>query len=190
MNYELVDGVVQSAEWYPSSNFDARESGTRVSALIVHSISLPPGEYGGDSVLRFFQNKLKSSEHPYFSDIAHLKVSTHFLIRRDGELIQLVNTNDRAWHAGESVALETPRVNDFSIGVELEGWDEDPNGFTHHQYQCLATLFSVLAKHYAGLSMNRIFAHSDIAPGRKPDPGTYFQWSKLFDIIDKMSIYS
>ena len=176
LNVQL--GIVDQARWLESPNCDARPDNEVPSAIIVHCISLPPGEYGGDHIGRFFQNKLAVHEHDYFASMAHLRVSSHFLLRRDGELVQFVATNKRAWHAGESQCLQRARVNDFSIGIELEGLDTDSNGFTSDQYRSFNELITELRQHYPKIA-NNIFAHSDIAPGRKPDPGPFFDWSQV-----------
>lgn len=157
-----------------SPNHDARPRGTRITLLVVHSISLPPGEFGGDSIERLFTNRLDPAAHPYFREIASLKVSSHFLIRRDGELVQFVPVSRRAWHAGVSSWRGRERCNDFSIGVELEGTDDGP--FTQAQYTRLASLVAALkAKH----PIRDIAAHSDVAPGRKTDPGPQFDWARV-----------
>ena len=179
---------VDSADWVPSPNHDERPDSSDPEVVIVHCISLPPGEYGGGEVKRFFQNQLSADEHPYFQSMAHLCVSSHFLIDRKGELTQFVTTDKRAWHAGESVCLQRSQVNNFSIGIELEGWDLDKSGFTSHQYQSLAELIVCLRQAYPKIKSDHLFAHSDISPGRKPDPGPYFEWTTLFRILDKMSI--
>lgn len=140
----------------------------------MHSISLPPGEYGGDAIERLFTNRLDPAAHPYFREIAGLKVSSHFLIRRDGERVQFVPVGRRAWHAGVSSWRGRERCNDFSIGVELEGTDDGP--FTDRQYERLASLIAALkAKH----PLRDIAAHSDVAPGRKTDPGPQFDWPRV-----------
>ncbi len=178
MRLNLKNGLVESAEYKASPNCDERPNNEAPSVIIVHCISLPPGEYSGDCVERFFLNQLSSSEHPYFESMAHLTVSAHFFVRRSGQLIQFVPVNKRAWHAGESQCLQRGRVNDFSIGIELEGLDTDPNGFTEQQYKALRELVTCVQQQYPAIS-NNVYAHSDIAPGRKPDPGPYFDWSKL-----------
>jgi len=170
MQLDLQSGLIDS---------DERDSGNSVEVVIIHCISLPPGQYGGTEVVDFFCNKLDPGAHPYFTDISNLCVSSHFYIRRDGELIQFVPSTQRAWHAGESVCLGKPKVNNFSVGIELEGLDTDPEGFTEAQYQRLNELLSCLKKAHPAIHKNNVFAHSDIAPGRKPDPGPYFEWSKL-----------
>lgn len=158
----------------PSPNFDSRPDGIAPGLLVVHAISLPPGEFGGDDVLALFTNTLDPQRHPYFATIHQLKVSAHFFIRRSGEIIQLVSCDDRAWHAGVSSWLGRERCNDFSIGVELEGCDEVP--FEDAQYLSLMRLSAALMKRYP---LTHVAGHSDIAPGRKTDPGPFFEWSRL-----------
>lgn len=179
MELDRNTGLLRGARYRPSPNCDQREYATEPEAVIVHCISLPPGEYGGDHIEQFFTNSLDPSEHPYFESIKHLRVSAHFLIRRDGSLCQFVSTEQRAWHAGESYCLSRPKVNDFSIGVELEGLDTDVNGFTNQQYAALGELIAELQNNYPAIKDHHVFAHSDISPGRKPDPGPYFEWRKL-----------
>jgi len=179
MHLDTKTGMLDQAYFHPSPNFDQRESGAVPQAVIIHCISLPPGEYGGSEVLDFFANKLNSHAHPYFLEICDLKVSAHFFIRRDGQLIQLVSTKQRAWHAGESMCLGQSGVNNFSIGVELEGLDSDTDGYTDPQYFKLNELLDSLTESYPDIDASNIFAHSDIAPGRKPDPGAYFNWSRI-----------
>jgi AmpD protein len=175
-----VTGLIDQAEFLASPNCDEREAHCDPDVIIIHCISLPPGEYGSGDVSRFFQNNLDAEKHPYFASISHLTVSSHFFIERSGHLIQHVPTHKRAWHAGESVCLERPKVNDFSIGIELEGLDTDTNGFTDVQYQCLSALIEALRKAYPVIKADHLFAHSDIAPERKPDPGPYFDWGRVF----------
>jgi AmpD protein len=154
-----------------SPNQDERPPATEVSLVVVHSISLPPGEYGGDAIERLFTNRLDPAAHPYFRAIAHLRVSSHFLIRRDGELVRFVPPERRAWHAGASSWRGRSRCNDFSIGVELEGADDAP--FAPRQYAELARLICALRSAWP---LRALAAHSDIAPGRKADPGPGFDW--------------
>jgi AmpD protein len=157
-----------------SPNQDERPDGEEPTLLVVHSISLPPGEYGGDAIERFFTNCLDPAAHPYFREICTLKVSSHFLVRRDGGLIQFVPTTKRAWHAGASRWRGRERCNDFSIGVELEGLDDAP--FADVQYRVLIELVATLrARH----PLRDIAAHSDIAPDRKTDPGPGFDWPRV-----------
>jgi len=157
-----------------SPNCDDRPDGVEVSLVVLHSISLPPGEYGGDAIERLFTNGLDPAAHPYFAEIRELKVSSHFLVRRDGELIQFVPVERRAWHAGASSWRGRSRCNDFSIGIELEGTEEDV--FTEAQYRALAVLLKDLQKK---LPIRDVAAHSDVAPGRKTDPGARFDWARL-----------
>ena len=179
MKLDSKSGLIDSADFIPSPNYDDRDPQSCVEVIIIHCISLPPGEYGSGAISRFFSNKLDQEEHPYYQSIVHLTVSSHFLIERSGKLIQFVSTDKRAWHAGESVCLGKPKVNNFSIGIELEGLDTDENGFTDAQYQSLNKLVSELRNKYPTIKTNSLFAHSDIAPGRKPDPGPYFDWSRV-----------
>lgn len=174
MKLDLRTGRVEPARFAPSPNHDARPNGSKVEALILHCISLPPGEYGGRHVERFFQNRLDPLEHPYFRTIAGMKVSAHFFVRRGGALVQFVPTHRRAWHAGVSRCLGRERVNDFSIGIELEGTDDAP--FTDAQYCTLRRLTRALFAAYPALNARRLFGHSEIAPGRKTDPGPHFDW--------------
>jgi AmpD protein len=157
-----------------SPNQDERPPGTEITLLVLHSISLPPGEYGGDAIERLFTNRLDPAAHPYFAEVAALRVSSHFLIRRDGELLQFVPVARRAWHAGVSSWRGRERCNDFSIGVELEGADDGP--FTDEQYARLARLVADLRR---ALPLRDLAAHSDVAPGRKTDPGPGFDWPRL-----------
>jgi len=166
-----------------SPNQDERPPGTEISLLVVHSISLPPGEYGGDAIERLFTNRLDPAAHPYFREIAELRVASHFLIRRDGELLQFVPVERRAWHAGVSSWRGRERCNDFSIGVELEGTDDDL--FTDAQYARLVELIRGLQ---AALPLRDIAAHSDVAAGRKTDPGAGFDWPRLFAALSHHNI--
>lgn len=153
-----------------SPNQDERPAGVAISLVVLHSISLPPGEYGGDAIERLFTNRLDPAAHPYFREIAHLRVSSHYLVRRDGELVQFVPVERRAWHAGVSSWRGRSRCNDFSVGIELEGTDAAP--FEDAQY---ATLVALIAR----LGLRDLAAHSDVAPGRKTDPGARFDWARL-----------
>lgn len=157
-----------------SPNCDERPAGVEVTLVILHSISLPPGQYGGDAIERLFTNRLNPAEHPYFQEIAHLRVSSHFLIRRDGETVQFVPLERRAWHAGASCWRGRSRCNDFSIGVELEGAEDD--FFTDPQYAALVALLKQLRN---TLPLRDVAAHSDVAPGRKTDPGAHFDWARV-----------
>jgi|TARA_R110000850_G_scaffold161207_1_gene285658 AmpD protein len=161
----------------PSPNFNQRPATAALSLLVIHNISLPPGEFGGTHICDFFTNCLDADAHPYFREIVDLRVSAHLLIRRDGDVVQFVSFHDRAWHAGQSCFDGAENCNDFSLGIELEGSDDKP--YTDQQYRCLAALVRVLLAHYPGLSKQRIVGHSDIAPGRKTDPGPCFDWRRL-----------
>jgi AmpD protein len=157
-----------------SPNQDERPAGVEVTLVVLHSISLPPGKYGGDAIERFFTNCLDPAAHPYFKEICSLKVSAHYLVRRNGEVIQFVAPDKRSWHAGVSSWRGRERCNDFSIGIELEGTDEAP--FADAQYQALEELLRELRKRFP---LRDIAAHSDVAPGRKTDPGPRFDWPRL-----------
>ena len=165
----------------PSPNFDERPVGVSVSLIVIHNISLPPNEFGGSYIEQLFTNQLDPNEHPYFAEIADKKVSAHILIRRDGELVQFVPFNKRAWHAGESNYKGKSHTNDFSIGIELEGADEIP--YEPEQYTVLATLVDSLRMVYPLLTKEDIVGHSDIAPDRKTDPGLAFAWEKLNELL-------
>ncbi len=145
-----------------------------IDLIVVHGISLPPGEFGGDAIAQLFTNTLDSRRHPYFESIVALRVSSHFLIRRDGELVQFVGCNERAWHAGASSWKGRDRCNDFSIGIELEGTDDVP--YAAAQYTMLARLLRALRRAYPIVD---VVGHSDVAPGRKTDPGAAFDWPRL-----------
>jgi N-acetyl-anhydromuramoyl-L-alanine amidase len=158
----------------PSPNYNARPLGIAVELVVVHSISLPPGEYGGDAVLDFFGNRLDCNAHPYYAGLRGVEVSAHCFIRRDGQLIQCVSFDDRAWHAGVSRWNGRERCNDYSIGIELEGTDLEP--FTDVQYARLRALMGALRTRYP---LRAVVGHSDVAPARKSDPGVGFDWRRL-----------
>ena len=157
-----------------SPNFDARPDGCDVRLVVVHAISLPPEEFGGPGVSQLFANALDPAAHPYYATICDLRVSAHFFIRRDGLVMQFVSTEMRAWHAGMSNWRGRERCNDFSVGIELEGCDTQP--FEPVQYERLAALVKMLRAHYP---IEDVVGHSDIAPGRKTDPGPFFDWERL-----------
>jgi N-acetyl-anhydromuramoyl-L-alanine amidase len=167
-------GRCDAASWVPSPNFDERPDGARVELVVIHNISLPPGEFDGPWIDALFQNCLDPNAHPYFRDIAALEVSAHFLIRRDGEVRQYVSTDQRAWHAGVSTWKGRERCNDFSVGIELEGADDVP--FSEPQYEQLESLVGALVERYGPLDFA---GHSDVAPGRKTDPGPWFDWDRF-----------
>jgi AmpD protein len=171
-------GFANLARQVRSPNHDARTAGAAVSLVVVHGISLPPGEYGGDGIMRLFTNRLDPRAHPYYAAIAGMKVSAHFLIRRDGELIQFVGCFERAWHAGASAWKGHERCNDFSIGIELEGADDI--AYAAAQYTMLARLIRVLRRTFP---IDDIVGHADIAPGRKTDPGPAFDWARLHRLL-------
>lgn len=170
------------------TNFDARPEGIQPSLLVVHNISLPPGEFGGDAIEALFANTLNCNAHPYFEQLRGLKVSAHFLIRRDGGILQFVSTEDRAWHAGTSEFQGRQRCNDFSIGIELEG--SDAALFCDAQYESLFLLTRVLYEKYP---LTHVVGHEHIAPGRKTDPGPGFDWQRFavgWTQIDGNSLFS
>ncbi len=167
-------GWLSSARQLPSPNCDARPEGMAIELVVIHNISLPPGVFDGDAVTELFTNRLDWDAHPYYQGIRGLKVSAHFFVRRDGTLIQFVPCTLRAWHAGVSNWQERECCNDFSIGIELEGTDELP--FTEAQYATLAPLVRLLKQAYP---IRAVVGHSDIAPGRKTDPGPHFAWQRI-----------
>lgn len=170
-----ADGwLIDADERCPSPNFDPRPEGGEVNLVVVHNISLPPEQFGGPGVRQLFTNTLDPAEHPYYAEIAGLRVSAHFFIRRDGRLIQFVSVGARAWHAGLSCWDGRERCNDFSVGVELEGSDHQP--FEDAQYARLNGLLEALKGIF---TISAVVGHSDIAPGRKTDPGPHFDWSRL-----------
>lgn len=175
-------GRVSQARWCPSPNYGPRPEGASISLLVVHNISLPPGQFGGDAIERFFCNQLDASAHPYFETIAGMAVSSHLLIRRDGSPVQFVSLLDRAWHAGRSCFRGEEECNDFSIGIELEGADDIP--YTDAQYQVLVQLSQMIMTAWPEITADRITGHSDIAPGRKTDPGPAFDWSHFRQMLD------
>jgi len=165
-------GLLIGGVYIPSPNCDDRPE-CAIELLVIHNISLPPGEYGGDGVQQLFTNSLNPTEHPYYEKVADLKVSAHFFVRRDGSIIQFVSCVKRAWHAGESCWQGVTRCNDFSLGIELEGSDEIP--FSDLQYDALTQLTMALQEAYP---IRGIAGHSDIAPIRKTDPGSCFDWGR------------
>jgi len=164
-----------------SPHCDARPGNPTIDLLVIHGISLPPGKFGGPWIEKLFLGELPPAADPYFATIAHLRVSAHLLIRRDGEVVQYVPFTQRAWHAGESAFEGRERCNDFSIGIELEGADEVP--YAEPQYLVLARIIQKIMQTYPGITRTRIVGHSDIAPGRKTDPGEYFDWPKLSSLL-------
>lgn len=174
--FTIHDGWLDNVRHLASPNHNQRPHAEDISLLVIHCISLPPGHYDGDAIERFFTNRLDSHEHPYFETISTLTVSAHLLIRRDGRVTQFVAFDQRAWHAGKSVFEGRENCNDYSVGIELEGTDTDV--FTDEQYATLAAITCSLMQRYPGITRSRIAAHSAIAPARKSDPGSGFDWAR------------
>ena len=172
-------GLVHPATQCHSPNQDARPQDCLPSMVVIHGISLPPGQFGGPEIEALFTNTLDFGAHPYFREIEGLEVSAHLLIRRDGEVTQFVPLTSRAWHAGESCFRGRRRCNDFAIGIELEGEDEAP--YADCQYEVLTAVLKAISTAYPGISAREIAGHCDIAPGRKSDPGPAFDWLRLYD---------
>jgi AmpD protein len=172
-------GWVGAARRVPSPNHDARPSGTAITLAVIHGISLPPGSFGGPGIVDLFTNRLDPAAHPYYAGIAQLRVSEHFLIRRRGELVQFVACGERAWHAGASAWRGRAGCNDYSIGIELEGTDD--RAYTAAQYRRLARLIRLLRRRYP---LPDLAGHSEVAPGRKTDPGPAFDWDRLRRLLD------
>ncbi|MBA55745.1 MAG: 1,6-anhydro-N-acetylmuramyl-L-alanine amidase AmpD [Pseudomonadales bacterium] len=174
---EIKDHWLVGAKQVPSPNCNERPVGIEPDLIVIHCISLPPGQYGSNHIEQFFQNCLCADEHPYFEEIHKMEVSSHLLIRRDGEIVQFVPFNQRAWHAGKSCYGERENCNDFSIGIELEGTDD--SAYEPVQYERLKQVIETLVSHYPKIKPDALVGHSDIAPGRKTDPGPHFDWDKL-----------
>ncbi|WP_413111093.1 1,6-anhydro-N-acetylmuramyl-L-alanine amidase AmpD [Thaumasiovibrio sp. DFM-14] len=172
---------LDSASHVPSPFFDPRPAGEEISLLVLHNISLPPGEFGGPYIEQLFTGQLDPSAHPYFADIYQMRVSAHLLIRRDGEVVQFVPFDQRAWHAGVSQFAGRDKCNDFSIGIELEGCDYLP--FSEAQYATLTTVTHALMAAYPSITCDRLTGHQFIAPGRKSDPGLCFDWLRYFRAV-------
>lgn len=172
---------LDAAQWLASPNHNERPDPSDISLLVIHGISLPPNQFGGAYICDLFTNQLDIEAHPYFRQLKDLRVSAHLLIRRDGHLIQFVSFDKRAWHAGVSYFEERDNCNDFSIGIELEGADDIP--YAEAQYRALAAVSRCLMRSYPGIKKDRIVGHSDIAPGRKTDPGAAFDWSYFFALL-------
>ena len=177
LEIDTATGLVKGVRQVLSPQCDDRPSGVTLDLLVIHGISLPPGEFGGPWIERLFTGTLPPDAHPFFRDVAPVPVSAHVLIRRDGTLVQFVPFGRRAWHAGRSQFEGRQACNDFSVGIELEGTNETP--YEPAQYATLVTLIAALRAAYPTLAASRIVGHSDIAPGRKLDPGPHFDWSKL-----------
>ena len=177
----IDQGWLSTATALASPNADPRPDKSDISLLVIHNISLPPGQFGGGHVAELFTNTLDPNTHPYFAEIANFKVSAHLLIDREGVVIQFVPFDQRAWHAGVSAFAGRPACNDFSIGIELEGTDTDP--YTHLQYECLVKITQCLIAEYPALSSERVAGHSAIAPDRKTDPGPAIDWTRFKALI-------
>jgi AmpD protein len=185
MIIDIAKGLLNGVVFYPSPNFDERPN-QDIDLLVIHGISLPPGEFGTDCVKSFFLNQLNPALHPYFEEIGHIKVSAHLFITRTGEAIQFVPFNRRAWHAGASEFQGQTNCNDFSIGIELEGTDEIP--YTIEQYQQLARITYLLMQAYPNIVPERIVGHCDIAPQRKTDPGCAFDWAYYKQLLTNLLV--
>ena len=180
--FTITNHRLDQAEFIESPNFSERPEGVDPSLIVVHNISLPPGRFGGDFIKQFFVNSLNSELHPYFKEISDLRVSSHLLIERDGNIIQFVEFNKSAWHAGVSEYEGQKDCNDFSIGIELEGTDSDP--YQDIQYSILSGISACLMGSYLEINKERIIGHADIAPDRKTDPGDSFDWLRFRDSLN------
>lgn len=185
-NFAIENGWLLAVEHQKSSFFAPRCQEDPISLLVVHNISLPAGEFGNDHITNLFLGKIDSNAHPSFADIAHLQVSAHCLIRRNGSIIQYVSFDDKAWHAGVSIFNGVEKCNDFSIGIELEGTDDIP--YEEIQYITLARLTSTIQKHYPLIHNENIVGHCDIAKGRKTDPGEAFDWAYFHQCLHNLII--
>jgi AmpD protein len=182
-----LSGLLSPARQCLSPNRDARPADTTPELVILHGISLPPGEFGGHQIEALFLNQLDWDAHPYFAEIRGMEVSAHLLVRRDGELVQFVPFTERAWHAGESRFRGRSRCNDFSIGIELEGEDDTP--YDERQYRVLPGVLRAVSQAYPGVSPRELAGHSDVSPGRKSDPGPAFDWLRLYDALGEKLEY-
>lgn len=181
MQVDIESGLMRGARQIASPNFDSRPTGVEADLIVIHGISLPPGEFGGPWIDRLFTNTLPAEIHPYFAEVEPLRVSSHLVVHRDGALTQYVPLMERAWHAGKSIYQDREACNDFSVGVELEGTDTLP--YEASQYRTLAEVVAELCAAYPRLSADRLVGHSDIAPGRKTDPGPAFDWPRARRLI-------
>lgn len=175
------NGLLQGVRFVASPNCDARPVAEDVSLLVIHGISLPPGEFGGPGIEQLFGNRLDPEEHPFYAEIAGLRVSSHVVIRRDGELLQFVPMHQRAWHAGVSAFEGRERCNDYAIGIELEGTDDV--AYTDAQYAALTGVTQAIQRRYPAIDEDHIVGHADIAPGRKTDPGPVFDWQRYRELL-------
>ena len=174
MQVDIENGLMRGVRQIASPNYDSRPPGVEADLIVVHGISLPPGEFGGPWIDRLFTNALPADVHPYFTEVCSMRVSSHLVVKRDGAVTQYVKFTERAWHAGKSIYQGREACNDFSVGVELEGTDTLP--YEAAQYGALAKIVAALCAAYPRLSPQRVVGHSDIAPGRKTDPGPAFDW--------------
>lgn len=177
MRVDVKTGLLVGVKQVLSPFFDERPAGVSPDLVVLHGISLPPGDFGGPWVARLFTGNLPADAHPEFRERAGMRVSAHLLIRRDGEVVQFVSFNDRAWHAGKSSWQGRGACNDYSIGIECEGADEVP--YEDAQYARLRELLPMLLAAYPAITLDRIVGHSDVAPGRKTDPGPSFDWGRV-----------
>lgn len=182
LRVHVPTGMLQGVRQVLSPHFDARPAGVEADLIVMHGISLPPGEYGGPWIDRLFTGNLPREGHPYFAQVHGMRVSAHLLVRRDGELVQFVPFQQRSWHAGASQYQGRDACNDFSIGIEMEGADDAP--YEAAQYAAAAAAIRALLEAYPKLGRERIVGHSEIAPGRKTDPGTAFDWNALRLLIE------
>jgi AmpD protein len=182
---DVNSGLLREALYLPSPHRNARPSAMAIDVVVVHGISLPPAEFGTGAVERFFCGKLDHTEHAYFDTIKELKVSAHLFISREGVITQFVPFHERAWHAGVSIFKGKSGCNDFSVGIELEGTDELP--YEQIQYQQLALVLQALQEAYPLITRERVVGHSDVAPGRKTDPGASFDWAHLDCLLNSCS---
>lgn len=179
--FSVNKGTLAGATFCASPNFNQRPRNTEISLLVIHNISLPPGQFGGGEIEAFFCNRLDASQDPYFETICDMTVSAHLLIDREGGVTQFVNFDARAWHAGKSLFEGRAECNDFSLGIELEGEDNTP--YTDEQYQGLALVTRAIMQAYPAITPDRIIGHCDIAPGRKTDPGSAFDWPRYKSVL-------
>ncbi|MDJ0805321.1 MAG: 1,6-anhydro-N-acetylmuramyl-L-alanine amidase AmpD [Gammaproteobacteria bacterium] len=182
---EVDQAILPDAIQHPSPNQDARPAKATINLLVIHNISLPPGEFGGPWIDDLFKNRLDPQAHPYFKEVCNLRVSSHLLIRRGGQLIQYVPFDQRAWHAGKSSYAGKPDCNDFSIGIELEGTDTQP--YTQAQYDVLVQVTRELQLRYPAITSDRVIGHADIAPNRKSDPGPAFDWQYFRHLLHRQT---
>ena len=175
----ISDHILDNAKLVESPNYSERIDESDIRLIVIHCISLPPKIYGNSYIEDFFCNKLNSNDHEYFEEIKNLKVSSHILIKRNGEIIQFVPFNKKAWHAGSSIYKDEENCNEFSIGIELEGYHTEK--YTKHQYKSLQEVSQALINNYKDLNKDNIVGHSDISPDRKQDPGKYFEWNDYLE---------